>query len=161
MPWDIQILLDECAVDRQLRRLCSSADSCSARQLSTCRRIGSKFRCMRSTPTDMQSMSEKDFECFARTGVNTLEMAKVSGKLRQARFLMLAYSSTFPARAVRTWARCPRTAFVITVESCASLQASSPPVTVSQLLGFRNGRLSGIDFVLPASRQDRMEKNNR
>jgi hypothetical protein len=73
MPWDIQILLDECAVDRQLRRL---ADSCSARQLSTCRRIGSKFRCMRSTSTEMQSMSEKDFECFARTGVNTPQMAK-------------------------------------------------------------------------------------
>jgi integrase len=33
-------------------------------------------------------------------------------------------------------------------------------VTVSQLLGFRNGRLSGIDFLLPASRQDRLEKNN-
>ena len=33
-------------------------------------------------------------------------------------------------------------------------------MTVSQLLGFRNGRLSGIDFLLPASRQDRLEKNN-
>src|SRR5229473_7690453 len=38
---------------------------------STCFRIGSKFRCMRSTPTEMQSMSENDFECFASTGVNT------------------------------------------------------------------------------------------
>src|SRR5713226_4477189 len=37
----------------------------------TCFRIGSKFRCMRSTPTEMQSMSENDFECFASTGVNT------------------------------------------------------------------------------------------
>jgi hypothetical protein len=27
---------------------------------------------MRSTPTEMQSMSENDFECFANTGVNTL-----------------------------------------------------------------------------------------
>src|SRR5216684_2042955 len=39
-------------------------------QASTCLRIGSKFRCIRSTPTEMQSMSEKDFECFASTGVN-------------------------------------------------------------------------------------------
>jgi hypothetical protein len=35
-----------------------------------CFRIGSKFRCIRSTPTEMQSMSDKDFECFASTGVN-------------------------------------------------------------------------------------------
>src|SRR5713226_8878460 len=32
---------------------------------SACSRIGSKFRCIRSTPTEMQSMSENDFECFA------------------------------------------------------------------------------------------------
>jgi FAD/FMN-containing dehydrogenase len=37
---------------------------------STCFRMGSKFRCIRSTPTDMQSTSENDFECFASTGVN-------------------------------------------------------------------------------------------
>jgi hypothetical protein len=35
--------------------------------------MGSKFRCMRSTPTEMQSMSENDFECLASTGVNTAE----------------------------------------------------------------------------------------
>ncbi len=40
-------------------------------QASTCFRIGSKFRCIRSTPTEMQSISENDFECFASTGVNT------------------------------------------------------------------------------------------
>src|SRR6266849_2120950 len=40
---------------------------------STCFRIGSKFRCIRSTPTEMQSISENDFECFASTGVNTPE----------------------------------------------------------------------------------------
>ncbi len=34
-------------------------------------RIGSKFLCIRSTPTETQSMSENDFECFASTGVNT------------------------------------------------------------------------------------------
>src|SRR6266571_3663098 len=39
-------------------------------QAPTCFRIGSKLRCIRSTPTDMQSMSEDDFECFANTSVN-------------------------------------------------------------------------------------------
>jgi len=34
-------------------------------------RIGSKLCCMRSTPTETQSISEKDFECLASTGVNT------------------------------------------------------------------------------------------
>ena len=38
-----------------------------------CFRMGSKFRCIRSTPTEMQSISENDFECFASTGVNTPE----------------------------------------------------------------------------------------
>jgi len=38
--------------------------------------IGSKLRCIRSTPTEMQSMSENDFECLASTGVNTPLMAK-------------------------------------------------------------------------------------
>src|SRR5208282_5859678 len=32
--------------------------------------IGSKFRFIRSTPTEIQSMSENDFECLASTGVN-------------------------------------------------------------------------------------------
>jgi len=34
-------------------------------------RIGSKFLCIRSTPTEMQSMRENDFECLARTGVKS------------------------------------------------------------------------------------------
>src|SRR2546430_495920 len=38
---------------------------------STCFRIGSKFCCIPSTPTEMQAMSEKDFECLARTGVKS------------------------------------------------------------------------------------------
>src|SRR5712692_10052964 len=38
---------------------------------STCFRIGSKLRCIRSAPTEMQSMSENDCECLASTGVNT------------------------------------------------------------------------------------------
>src|SRR5258708_18528945 len=37
----------------------------------TCFRIGSKFRCIRSTPIAMESTSENDFECLASTGVNT------------------------------------------------------------------------------------------
>src|SRR3981081_974458 len=40
-------------------------------QASTCFRIGSKFRCIRSTPTEMQSIRENDFECFASTGVKS------------------------------------------------------------------------------------------
>jgi hypothetical protein len=46
---------------------------------STCFRIGSKFRCIRSTPTEMQSMTENDFEYFAHTGVKVSMPAK--GKL--------------------------------------------------------------------------------
>ena len=38
---------------------------------STCLRFVSKLRCIRSTSTEMQSMSENDFECLASTGVNT------------------------------------------------------------------------------------------
>src|ERR1700678_22329 len=47
-------------------------------QVSTCFRIGSKLRCIRSTPTEMQSMSENDFECFASTGVKTPNGAKLA-----------------------------------------------------------------------------------
>ncbi len=69
MPRNLQISLDERPVDRQLCR--ASAESSLARQLSTCRRNGSKFRWIRSTPVDSASSSEKRFECFARTGLNT------------------------------------------------------------------------------------------
>jgi hypothetical protein len=33
--------------------------------------FGSKLRCIRSTPTEIESTSENDLECFAKTGVNT------------------------------------------------------------------------------------------
>jgi len=33
--------------------------------------LGPKFRCIRSTPTEMQSISENDFECLASTGVKS------------------------------------------------------------------------------------------
>src|SRR5450756_1200511 len=39
--------------------------------VSTCFRIGSKFRCIRSTPIARESTSENDFECFASTGVKS------------------------------------------------------------------------------------------
>src|SRR5690242_4069197 len=45
-----------------------SSNLCHA---STCLRIGSKFLCMRSTPTEMQSIKENDFECLASTGVKS------------------------------------------------------------------------------------------
>jgi hypothetical protein len=41
-------------------------------QVSTFFRMDPKFRCIRSTPSAMQSTRENDFECFANTGVNTL-----------------------------------------------------------------------------------------
>jgi hypothetical protein len=48
-------------------------------QASTCLRTGSKFRCIRSTSTGIQSMSENDFECFASTGVKSPLKAKWPG----------------------------------------------------------------------------------
>src|SRR5437588_12057891 len=54
--------------------------------ISTCFRIGSKFRCIRSTPTEMQSMSENDFGCFASTGVNTPETMFPSSDPRKLDF---------------------------------------------------------------------------
>jgi hypothetical protein len=38
----------------------------------------SKLCCMRSTPTEMQSMNENDFECSAKTRLNTPPMAKMT-----------------------------------------------------------------------------------
>src|SRR6266853_2733933 len=55
-------------------------------QASTCFRIGSKLRCIRSTPTEMQSMSENDFECFASTGVNTPERMSPNSGCREVDF---------------------------------------------------------------------------
>jgi hypothetical protein len=44
---------------------------CAFCQASPCVRIGSKLRCSRSQLSEMLSMNENDFECFASTGVNT------------------------------------------------------------------------------------------
>src|SRR6266851_6809796 len=64
-------------------------------QASTCFRIGSKLRCMRSTPTEMQSIRENDFECFARTGVNTPETMLPSSSSALLLHVTLS-SATFP-----------------------------------------------------------------
>src|SRR6266446_10929000 len=55
-------------------------------QISTCFRMGSKFRCIRSTPTEMQSMSENDFECFASTGAKTPETMSPNSGCREVDF---------------------------------------------------------------------------
>src|SRR5260370_24909267 len=70
-------------------------------QASTCFRIGSKLRCIRSTPTEMQSMSENDFECFASTGVNTPATILRIWAAAKANFLQ----GDFPVliRSVPTW----------------------------------------------------------
>ena len=64
----LQFTLDKGFVDDHLAVTFVRSLLC---QVSTCFRIGSKFRCMRSTPTEMQSMSEKDFESLATTGVKS------------------------------------------------------------------------------------------
>jgi hypothetical protein len=62
----LQLAFDECLVDDHLR---GDVGEFSL-QVSTCFRMGSKFLCIRSTPTEMQSIKENDFECLASTGVN-------------------------------------------------------------------------------------------
>lgn len=42
-----------------------------ARHASIYFRIGSKLRCMRSTPIEMESTRANDFECLAKTGVKS------------------------------------------------------------------------------------------
>jgi hypothetical protein len=57
-----QFAFDECLVDESFAVTSVNSLLCPA---STCFRIGSKFLCIRPTPTEMQSMSENDFECLA------------------------------------------------------------------------------------------------
>ena len=47
-------------------------------QASTCFRIGTKLRCMRSTPTARVSTKLRFLVCFAKTGVNAPINAKLS-----------------------------------------------------------------------------------
>ena len=47
--------------------------------------MGSKLRCIRSTPTETQAFNENDFGCFASTGVNAPAMAKTIDNRRTDR----------------------------------------------------------------------------
>lgn len=49
----------------------------------TCYRMGSKLGRMRSMLTEMQPMSERDFECLANTGVNTPETIFPKSEFRE------------------------------------------------------------------------------
>ena len=83
--------------------------SSDCRQISTCLRIGSKFRCMRSTPTEIESTNEKDFECFASTGVNapgTMFPKLQNGSQRQATALQEWPISPTPNLSVTVDALC-------------------------------------------------------
>ena len=72
---DLKFSLDEGPINHELRGLIRKL---FARHASTCRRIGPKFRCMRSTPMERLSFNPKFLVCFAKTGVNAAEMAVIS-----------------------------------------------------------------------------------
>jgi hypothetical protein len=57
--------------DLRIAQVLLRAFSSNRCQASTCLCIGSKLRCIRSTPAAMQSINENDFECFASTGVKS------------------------------------------------------------------------------------------
>jgi hypothetical protein len=78
MSQDFQFSFDERPIDDDLGgdiREFASLPAC------TCFRIGSKFCCIRSTPTEIRSISENDFESFASTGVNTAVTQKATFSL--------------------------------------------------------------------------------
>jgi hypothetical protein len=60
--------LDECLVDDDLRGDVRQFTSLPGFNLSD--RL--EFLCIRSTPSEMQSMSENDFECLKSTGVKAV-----------------------------------------------------------------------------------------
>ncbi len=68
----------------------------------TCFRIGSRFRCMRSTPTEMQSTSENDFECLASTGVNTPVAMSPNSGCREVQLRQEPISRSRPRKSVLT-----------------------------------------------------------
>jgi hypothetical protein len=57
---------------RKLSTLAVTSVNSILSQAPTCFRIGSKVRCIQSKATEMQSMSENNFECFAIASVNSL-----------------------------------------------------------------------------------------
>src|SRR5258708_32240413 len=72
-------------------------------QASTCFRMGSKFRCIRSTPTEMQSTSENDFECLASTGVNTPGTMFPKLKLLTERVVTEDFHRRLPGESDDSW----------------------------------------------------------
>ena len=48
--------------------LTASPPSTEFHQTPTCFHMGSKFHCIRSTPSEIASSNENAFECFAKTG---------------------------------------------------------------------------------------------
>jgi len=74
MLGSFEFALHECLIDDHLRGDIGEFTSPSSHRF----RIESKLRCLRSTPTEMQSIRENDFECLASTGVNTPEATSPS-----------------------------------------------------------------------------------
>ena len=95
MFWSLESALDDSFVDDHL-----GGGVCQFSFLpgfhSTCFRIGSKFRGIRSTPTEMQSMIENDFACFAnKLGDDSIEndsMSPTTEEIRNARPLAAVLS---------------------------------------------------------------------
>ena len=79
VPACLQFTFDECLVNDYLNPVMSVSSLLC--RVSTCLRMGSKLRCIRSTLTEMQSMRENDFECFASTGVTLQEQCFQFGDL--------------------------------------------------------------------------------
>ena len=69
MFWCFQFALDEPLVDNYFCGDIAEFTPLPRLHLLSHR---SKFRRIRSTPTEMQSIRENDFECFASTGVKKL-----------------------------------------------------------------------------------------
>jgi hypothetical protein len=59
MLWCLRFAFDESLVDDNFCCIAATSVISLRCHSSTCLRIGSKFRCILSTPTEMQSMSEK------------------------------------------------------------------------------------------------------
>lgn len=66
--WSFEFALNKRLIDDHLR--VDIGEFAPLPCLRPCFRMGSKLRCIRSTPTETQSIGENDFECLASTGVN-------------------------------------------------------------------------------------------
>jgi len=101
----------------------------------------SKLCCMRSTPSEMQSMNENDFECLAKTRVNTPPMAKMTDDVLHGSYAgpqvcnqANEISLTPQKSASRTSSRdLPESRFWITsVARLLGLNPADQPVTIHQ-----------------------------